>query len=463
MVILKYKKMIRTMSLLAISVFLTTSCGEKDKTNEAKDEVVDIAETTTEDLENWVGEYTYNEMISPGKKFDMTVNVYEGEDGGILADVSVAVDVLKLEDKYKATVKGNKEKIDLYFVDLEEENSEPNADYICSLVLVDNEVGFENVDIGKFYDDVTLNDIADDGLKSWIDVYEFEEEVSSYNSYTTEIYVYERTDGYVGADITVSGFQVYEEYEAKAKGDNQQIDFYSTVDGSYICSLIKKNGKVVFDSGIINNLYREIEEPGVDSNDEPTEKEEVEVVENTNTSTKDEPDDVYEFLLNMGVEFETTGEKYFYEKGDFDGDGKSEIIYSVLEKDGDLDQRYYSRIYYLESTDKGLELKYETYTGYDVNEIVITNVDIFDEPVLYLGQTNHNEMKGFILLKFSDNELIMYQNCASPSGRGSDQIVDMDEDGAYDGFIRTGWDGKTFDEADIQLYWFTEDGYLMAE
>ncbi len=468
--IIKYKKLIKTMSLLLASVLLTTGCGDKDKADEVKEEikeeVIDTTEKASEegteleknhDFKNWVGKYTYNEMIAPGHPFDMVVNVYEGGDGVIAADVSVKLDAIDLDDTYKATVTGDKDKVDLYFVGAEGEKSENSVYYICSLVLENNEVEFENVNIFKFYDGDILKIIDNQGAASWIDVYEFTEEVSPWNSYTTEIYMYTNTDSDVCADITVSGFQTSEEYEAEVKGDREKIDFYDIDNGKYICSLSKKNDKVVFDSGIISNLYREIEEPGV-----PEETKKPQTAD-TKTSAIDSPEAVYNLLISEGEKFETTGEKYFYEKKDFDSDGNQEIIYSVLEKDGGLDERSYSDIYYLKVEDGKLKFLQQNTYLYNTNELKFVNVEGIDEYVLYIGITNYTSVDGFALEKITADGPKTYQLCVAESGQGRDAIVDFDDDRDYDGFKRERWDNTTKDNPDINLYRFTEDGFLMMD
>ncbi len=468
--IIKYKKLIKTMSLLVASVILTTGCGDKDKVDEVKEEIKEEVNDTTEeaseevtelekndDLKNWVGKYTYNEMITPGQRFDMTVNVYEGGDGVIAADVTVKLDAIDLDSTFDATVTGDKDKVDLYFTNFEGEDSENSVNYICSLVLENNEVEFENVNIYKFYEGDILKIIDNQEAASWIDVYEFTEEVSPWNSYSTEIYMYTNTDSDVCADITVSGFQTHEEYETQVKGNKEKIDFYDMDDGKYICSLTRKNGKVVFDSGIISNLYREIEEPGV-----PEETKKPQTAD-TKTSAIDSPEAVYNLLINMGEKFATAGEKYFYVKKDFEGDGKQEIIYSVLEKDGGLDERKYSDIYFLK-VENG-KLKFHQLRGYvyRINELKFVNVEGIDEQVLYIGITNYSSMNGFALEIITEDGLKTYQHCVSENGQGRDTILDFDDDGDYDGFGRERWDNTTKDNPDIKWYRFTEDGYLMLD
>ena len=146
---------------------------------------------------------------------------------------------------------------------------------------------------------------------------------------------------------------------------------------------------------------------------------------------------------------------------DIDLDGNNEIL--IVTKDA-------SKIILLRETNGIISLisKKIPPTGYAPYSAKIIRLEHTDKKYIFVGLTNGFHLFGFGIFDLTGNELVPIYYGASPTGSGIDELIDSNQDGAYDKHVQNRgsydyfyynivnyytWDGKEFiyDTMDIDM------------
>jgi hypothetical protein len=139
--------------------------------------------------------------------------------------------------------------------------------------------------------------------------------------------------------------------------------------------------------------------------------------------------------LNISDDMDVLFEKYY----DFDSDNKDELIIAFgYDNDNDNDKDYVEDIYYVGKDENEFivysHLESSCYNYYSVDLIYLEGKE---QPVLYFRNTNYVNLVGFELYEIKDKAFNQMVYSASATGVGYDEMLDLDEDGVYTGYLQT--------------------------
>lgn len=128
----------------------------------------------------------------------------------------------------------------------------------------------------------------------------------------------------------------------------------------------------------------------------------------------------------------------FFVKKDIDFDGNYEVVIASGTTNEKNIPNYISKLYVLRENNDRIEqlggnLAEEGYSIYSIDLIQLNNMY---KKYIYLGLTNGAGMIGFKIYELSDDKPKTICYSASPTGSGSDELKDFDNDGQFDGYIQ---------------------------
>jgi len=159
-------------------------------------------------------------------------------------------------------------------------------------------------------------------------------------------------------------------------------------------------------------------------------------------------------------------------KDDLDNDGQDEYVVS-FGSSGEWMDMFYKITYVIKKTENGFERIQDTIAswGYNIYNIETVRLNNSNDKYIYVELTNGAHPLGCEIYALRDNSLETLLSVSSPTGDGSCDLVDTDEDGVYDGVVTMRsdygtyyhyidryykWDGNSFSERennyDIEEY-----------
>lgn len=140
--------------------------------------------------------------------------------------------------------------------------------------------------------------------------------------------------------------------------------------------------------------------------------------------------------LRRILKVESDSKVMFEELYDFNNDGVDELIIAFGYENNE-EQDYIDDIYYIGLIDG----KYEVYdhlehSGYHYFDVDFIHLENKENPVLYCRITNYADLEGFELYDVQSNSLHQMVYSASHTGVGYDEMLDVDEDGIYQGYLQ---------------------------
>lgn len=128
----------------------------------------------------------------------------------------------------------------------------------------------------------------------------------------------------------------------------------------------------------------------------------------------------------------------FFAKKDIDLDGNYEVVIASGTTNEKNTPTYISKLYVLRENNGRIEQLGGNLAegGYSVYSIDLIQLNNMYKKYIYLGLTNGAGMIGFKIYELSDDKPKAICYSASPTGLGSDELKDFDNDGQFDGYIQ---------------------------
>ncbi|WP_058486940.1 hypothetical protein [Defluviitalea phaphyphila] len=137
-------------------------------------------------------------------------------------------------------------------------------------------------------------------------------------------------------------------------------------------------------------------------------------------------------ILNIPDDMEILFQQYY----DFDGNMIDELIIAYGYKN-EKDKNYVKDIYYVGANEGEYKIYYHLEpSGYRCFSVELIYLLDRDQPVLYCRNTNDANLVGFELYEVCNNSLNQLVYSASGTGVGNDEMLDLDGDGIYTGYVQ---------------------------
>ncbi len=147
------------------------------------------------------------------------------------------------------------------------------------------------------------------------------------------------------------------------------------------------------------------------------------------------PKEIVQFMSKKDMEHDIA----YYEEVDMDGDGQVELLVATGQLEEDPYSSYAHSLYVLRFKDGKIEQISDNLgsSGYGVYDIKVVQLQGFsNNKYLYCGLSNGVSLEGFVLYGLKEGEICQVAYSASPTGSGTDKLVDSNEDGQYDGYVK---------------------------
>ncbi|MEN2777120.1 hypothetical protein ABCY62_19040 [Acetivibrio clariflavus] len=131
----------------------------------------------------------------------------------------------------------------------------------------------------------------------------------------------------------------------------------------------------------------------------------------------------------------------FYSDEDIDLDGNNEVIVAIGTEGEDKLSTYIGKAYVLKEIDGEIKQIGDNFAEsiYAVYEVKLISLAGDEKKYIYCGLTNGANLIGFSIFELGDKEFKEIAYSASPTGAGSDEIIDSDNDGKIDGYVQNRW------------------------
>lgn len=153
--------------------------------------------------------------------------------------------------------------------------------------------------------------------------------------------------------------------------------------------------------------------------------------------------------LRLILDVESDSEVMFEAFYDFNNDGLDELIIA-FGYDNEGERNYIDDIFYIGLIDESYEVYHRLeHSGYGYFDVDLIYLEDKEHPVLYCKITNYANLEGFELYDIQDNTLNQIVYSASGTGVGHDEMLDLDEDGIYQGYLQ---ERQSYDSLYTVLY-----------
>ncbi len=145
-------------------------------------------------------------------------------------------------------------------------------------------------------------------------------------------------------------------------------------------------------------------------------------------------DKLITFLKDEGYSnIESDRDIIFRKYGDYDFDGKNEIVCVVTGSSG-------YEVIYINIEDGELFINdIIKSSGYGINEVELIDIKNYGNKVVHCKTTNGLNLVGLQLYGIDGDKFVKLADSASATGAGKDSIQDFDEDGIIDGYVQYRW------------------------
>lgn len=154
----------------------------------------------------------------------------------------------------------------------------------------------------------------------------------------------------------------------------------------------------------------------------------------------------------------------FFADEDMDLDGVNEIIIGTGTSGEDPYTDYVSHLYILSDEDGVIRQIGDdlSMSGYMVYQVKLIQMQDDPRKYLYCGLTNGANLTGFNVVGLEDNTPYDLCYSASPTGAGSDVLMDFDNDGLYDGYTQYRWSYDVLYYPTVRFYVFENNTFRLV-
>lgn len=100
--------------------------------------------------------------------------------------------------------------------------------------------------------------------------------------------------------------------------------------------------------------------------------------------------------------------------------------------------------------------------GYAIEHVEPVRMYGSDETYIHVALTNFVSLHGFSLYALDGDEIRMLVTSASPTGAGDDGLLDLEDDGVYDGYYQNRWSYDVF-YYPVYMTWLWRDGEFVPD
>lgn len=154
----------------------------------------------------------------------------------------------------------------------------------------------------------------------------------------------------------------------------------------------------------------------------------------------------------------------FFADDDMDLDGVNEIIIGTGTSGEDPSGNYVSHLYILSNEDGVINQFGDnlSMSGYAVYQVKLIQMQDDPRKYLYCGLTNGASLTGFRVIGLENSTPYDICYSASPTGAGSDELMDFDNDGLYDGYTEYRWSYDVLYYPLIRTYVFENNTFRLV-